>query len=1009
MIVDWLLIMAILASGGHPRLYQSPADLSRAADNLQQTQWAKMYRDDTVAAADKWAAMSDEQLRALIPPVGSVFAYGFNGCPECGASWSFWGSGITSLDKPGVVTCIKCKMEFPNEKYPDSGQGWRDEKSGKTYYFLGCHNAYVGREVMLKALPNLAFAYALTKDNKYSHAAAMLYDKLAELYPTSTTGSIDYPSTNNSGRLEQPQYQVARLLVKLAESFDLLYDSPDFAAPSVYGKGSVRDHIETNVIADGGKYCYDMAFTGYCGLTNGQADYIRGTLAAGIMLDKKEWIDFAVSGPYGIYSFLDNCLDRDGQYYETSVGYSDHGIGLYIDMGEMLYRMRTADYPDGINIFTHPKFEKTLAQSITDVECFGHYPRFGDWGPDVAALAAYDQFSLWAYLRTEYLVARAADEAASKHWRVLRKSLAFGDEEQRRSSKALAGFRQWLTFNAEPIAHSQKPLALKPQTLLGGRGATIFRSGEGINGRAALLRYGPSLNHGHYDDLNINFFALGRELTYDIGYSLGSAHVQVGWANKTASHNLVVVNEKSQMLSDGGGGYLYFCTDQAPLRAVEASSEASYASENVKTYRRTMALIDTDDSSYLLDIFRVAGGAQHDLMWHFLGELDSVTGAQLGDVQETGSLAGPDIDWGRKIGPSGYLIDCQDKGDYWNPPPGNGYGFLYNVRRADTGGNNCTMTWKFAPDNPQSVKLTLLPEPDCELITATGPGILTRLPNTDFSILRRRGSDLTSAFISIVEPCESDCKVISANRMICESGEAIGIEVQTASGIDYILSSISDQPSTLRTKDGKCIEFDGQFGFIRTSKGRVTHSRLIGGALLAMEKHKLTSDRTEVRDTIQNIDYDNAKVTLYSETSANLLANGGIAYFSNGRYSHTSPYLVKSIDGAAVTLDGDMIIGRGRIGTDKAAMPDAIANIVPLPRSVVVSRKPSHYFKGKLIRNDATGQTTTIIDVEANQRTVRVKDPSIFGPNDTFTIYDLQPGDRCSAPVVVGTGLEVRG
>ena len=74
----------------------------------------------------------------------------------------------------------------------------------------------------------------------------------------------------------------------------------------------------------------------------------------------------------------------------------------------------------------------------------------------------------------------------------------------------------------------------------------LLRAGGGPDAQAVLLRYGQSLNHGHLDDLNINYYALGRELTYDLGYSLGSTHTQVGWAHTTASHNLVVVNEKPQ-------------------------------------------------------------------------------------------------------------------------------------------------------------------------------------------------------------------------------------------------------------------------------------------------------------------------------------------------------------------------------------------------------------------------------------------------------------------------------
>jgi len=120
------------------------------------------------------------------------------------------------------------------------------------------------------------------------------------------------------------------------------------------------------------------------------------------------------------------------------------------------------------------------------------------------------------------------------------------------------------------------------------------------------------------------------------------------------------------------------------VRAFEASSEASYASEKVDTYRRTVALVDVPGaSSYLLDIFRVSGGAQHDLMWHFQGQLGPIDGAEMGPVQESGSLAGPDIDWGRKVGAAGDLTGCGDQRPYCNPPPGDDF-TIYDIQPGDT-------------------------------------------------------------------------------------------------------------------------------------------------------------------------------------------------------------------------------------------------------------------------------------------------------------------------------------
>lgn len=995
-------MMAILAPGGHPRLYETPADVARAKANVQRAGWAKSYFDEAKLRADRWVAMSDEQLRDLVPPIGSAFAYGFSGCPACGAGWGTWGAGgVASLDKPGVATCPKCKKTFPDADHPDAGQGWHDPKSGKTYYFVGCYNALVAQEITLHALRDLAFAYTITGDTKYSRAAAVLYDRLADLYPTSVTGSIDYPMAGNNGRLERPQYQVARVLVYLADYLDLLYDSPDFAAPSASGIGSVREHIETNVIADGGKYCFDKVTGGHMGLTNGQADYVRGALAAGIMLDKKPWIDCATSGPYGIYNFLDNCLDRDGQYYETSVGYSDHCLSLYADTGGMLYNMRTPEYPNGINIYKHPKLQKALFAAQIDIDVFGHLPRFGDWGPDRTIVTSASRFAPQPYLWSEMLVAHADDDAARDYWAAARKLIADGDEEARRSNKALGDWRYWYTFHADPIAKPKGEASFEPHALLGGRGVAILRSGTVPNGRAALLRYGPSLNHGHLDDLNVNLFGLGRELTYDLGYALGSAHVQVGWAKATASHNLVVVDEKNQMLSPGGGGDAHFYVDRAPVRAVEASSEASYASESVKTYRRTMALVDTGSGSYTVDIFRVEGGAQHDLMWHFTGNLDSVTGAALGPAQTQGSLAGPDIDWGRKVGPAGYLIGEADKGDYWNPPPGNGYGFLYDVRRAASVDAQCAVTWKVGEDDAGIVSLRLLPEPGSELVTARAPGIGPDYPKADYAILRRKGTDLKSAFVSVVEPSDADGAVISAKRLTCKAEGTVGVEIQTSTGTDYVLSSIAPKPVVFGAADGRQISFDGRFGFLRVTDGKVERGALLGGTELAMGSYKLTSPQSARDGKVAQVDYEHARITLDLPIASDCLQGSEqIIYLNREGYSHSSPYRVKLVEGKVVTLDGDLVLARGRIGDVEPSSPDALVNVVPLPRGTVVGGKSSGYFRGKLIRNDRTNETSTIVDVDKDQRTVHVKDPGRFAAGDSFTIFDVQIGDNYWSPVI---------
>ncbi len=989
--IKLMLLAGILAVGAHPGVYETPGDVARGKLNAARFRWAADYLRGQRSRADEWAKMTDEQLRATVPPVGSVFAYGFAGCPVCGASWPSWGTkGMASYDNPGKVTCPRCKRTFPDADHPDPGTGWHDPKSGKTYYFVGCYNAFCTVEITGRGLRALSIAYALTGDRKYAHAAAVVLDRLADLYPTATVGSIDYPAgAANSGRLERPQYQVARVLVVLVDYLDLFYDSPEFAAPSASGKGSIREHVERNIIRDGGKYCYDKANSGRPDLANGRADYVRGALVAGIMLNEKPWIDCALSGPYSIYNFLDNCLDRDGQYFESSLGYSEHALLLYNDMARMLYNLRMPEYPNGVNLYEYPKLRNAFFASFFDLDCFGHMPRFGDWAPDRDVLTSYNRFEHTPYVFSECGYACSTGDARA-YWAAARDYVCSGDVESRRAAST---WKDWLIFHADQLSKPTTHVSFKPRPVLGGRGIVTLRTGEGVKGRAALLRYGPSLNHGHLDDLNLNYFALGREVTYDLGYSLGSADVQVGWAHATASHNLVVVNERSQMLQPGGGGSAYFYVNRGPVSATEASSEASYNSEGVKTYRRTLAQIDAPGGSYLVDIFRVAGGTKHDLMWHFFGKLASVTGAALGPVQEKGSLAGPDYDWGKRIGASGYIIGRGNQREYWNPPPGNGYGFLCDVRRATGLQSECRATWDVSPASKDTVSLTLLPEPGSELVTAHAPGISPEIPPADYAILRRHGAGLESAFVSIVDPSDSTPAVQSAKRLECGVAGVVGIEIKTANSTDYVFSAVSPKAATFHTAAGD-VRFDGRFGFVRVKDGRIARAVLVGGTQLG----PVSSPSGELSGKVGSVDYKGCTIAL--DKAAGLPAEGMI-YLSRSGYSHSSPYRVKSVEGKVVTLDGDLSIGRGVIGNAKPTAPDAIMNVVPLPRATVVSRKASGYYRGKRIVNDRTGAASTIIDVDDDQCTIHVADPAKFAVGDSFVIYDLQPGDTFAIPGVV--------
>ena len=1005
----------------HPCLYLTPQDIERGKRNITQYAWARETADQIKAEADKWASMPETTLRSLLPSERAIFAYGFTSCPECNKPWPWWGaSGVCDINRPRTVKCPGCGTVYPNDRYPDNGQGWRDEKSGKTHWFIGVYNSYIAQTITLTALDALSNAYALTGDEKYARAATVLFDSLAQIYPTCTTGSIDYPNAPG-GRLERTQYQVARVLVHLARYYDLIYHSPALDAPSQAGEATIRASIEERILKDGGRYCYEQADKGYCGLTNGQADYVRGVLVVGLLLDMERYVDWSLTGPFCVFNFLENNLHHDGQYYETSVGYSQHALNLYVDMAEMLANHRSPQHPNGINLYDHPKLSRALVQGELDILCAGHAPRFGDWGPDVKKLTKEPDLTL-VQSRAERLFRRTGSPERRAYWAGVLNDLYKGNVEEGRA-EMLPGHKAWLLYHAEPAPGQKSSTSLLSagSTLLDGKGLAILRSGSGLNGRAALIRYGPSVCHGHTDDLNLNLYALGRELTYDLGYLLGSAHVQRGWAKQTGSHNLVVVNEKPQMEagSTGGSAHLFAASDG--IQMVELSSEGSYKAEGVAAYRRSLALIDSGpDASYLVDFFRVAGGHTHDLLWHALGDKLTTSGCELGAPQQDGSLAGLEYDWGRKVGPDGDIIGQADKGPYWNPPPHNGYGFLHDIRRGPvSGGLNATWTMMDA-QSKDALTIAVLPPPGSELITAKAPGILPSYPAANYVVVRRTGEDLTSVFASVLQPYEKANPVKSVERLPVKDSQGlpVGIRVKLAGGqVDYTLSAT--QGEHVFGSEGGNLRLQGRFAFARLGQKGPQRVLLVGSSGLSAPGITIRADHPGYSGKVQSVDYQKCKIVVGRDMPTDGTLVGAGIYIGRRDYSHNSFYRIRSVakenGRTVIQLDtGTLTLGRGYVSRDAEPGMHEIRNLVPLEMSTGCEGRDTGYFRGKLMEAD-DGTRTSIINVVAagGKKTILVPSASDFRKGARLTIYDIQAGDSFEIPThvdvsVVGKALKVR-
>ncbi|WP_213528091.1 heparinase II/III domain-containing protein [Paenibacillus cisolokensis] len=80
--------------------------------------------------------------------------------------------------------------------------------------------------------------------------------------------------------------------------------------------------------------------------------------------------------------------------------------------------------------------------------------------------------------------------------------------------------------------------------MMGQSGVSIIRSSGDTT---ALMRFGRNNTHGHDDVLAYSYYAGGKEISADIGYSVYGTNAHYGWASKSIAHNTVVVNQDEGM------------------------------------------------------------------------------------------------------------------------------------------------------------------------------------------------------------------------------------------------------------------------------------------------------------------------------------------------------------------------------------------------------------------------------------------------------------------------------
>jgi len=399
-----------------------------------------------------------------------------------------------------------------------------------------------------------------------------------------------------------------------------------------------------------------------------------------------------------------------------------------------------------------------------------------------------------------------------------------------------------------------------PVLLAGVRHARLARK-ELPSAMQAHLHFSGGHGHQHADNLNIILWAKGRELLCDVGYTHSAWRA---WTTRTPAHNTVTINEQDQNTGGVGGNLTLYSPLSDDLQVVEAQALVAYP-DLATEYRRRLVIVGVSDAdAYVLDIFRVAGGKQHDWVLHGSANYDQTAALSLPAEPVEGTLLGPDAEFRLPKSES-------DRGEF---PEGRSpaYAFIRDLQKAESS-DDWSVTFDFTQDSDTHLHTAVLGQPDTTVYQVMSPSI-RRADENDAEldkywmpgvVVRRTTTDaaLTSVYVAVHEPYMEQRFVHSVESLLAPSPDdvhsPIALAITHEAGTDYILSSpIEGGQQVSLNVNGKTLACNGRLGLIRVRDGAPVAAYLTDGTLLQYGDFVIESDREAIAGVITGVERDDA-------------------------------------------------------------------------------------------------------------------------------------------------------
>ena len=725
--------------------------IARARENVKRHAWAKKQLELFRTGGKHWLDMEKSQIAHWIPKEDAFFKCV---CPNCRTATEFAWAGMSAISKDGnTLICQKCKMTFPNEKYPENhtytverpdgslktlrcylgpDQITGGENMGPRHHITGALNYVKIR--YLAFIRNVALLYTLDPKKEYAERVRDVLLRAAEVYPGY---SIKFRSTvyknprdghYMAGKFHSWKFSDGGLISGLMLAYTLTYNSGVYsdADKVAIENGLAREYLwMMTAYPPSADYCSNAV----------PAHYNAAAMCAAVLgdHDAMQWV------LQSLPEFLRTYYRRDGFWHEVTPSYANMAnVPLNLLAATLHGYSDAADYKgddryDNINVIT------MLPQLIQVLQCMspgilptGGLPAVNDSAYNTRQ--AVTQLDMLALLNPTEHNKRMAAYVAHRYpttWE--RDSLFFRAPD------------------ADP--QESRPELLNRSWIVPAGGWAILRRPESAEMSATVLSYSAfSSSHMHHGTLGFILCEDGKEVVSDLGYQ-SCWHPEYRWITSPLAHNLVIVDGAAQ--GNGRYGEVELFAGHTDTLAVRVAGYRT-AAPAVRRQARTMLDLPLPGArKYVVDFVETVGGKDHMYVFHADGPDFSA-----GDI----SLA---PDKASRIG--GNVL---------------GANFMMNIRSANLPQGTHRFAWTYDRENVTTGHLALAQ--DGLLIVGEGPGARAHsLEKKPLHVLTMRQAGPESLFAMVLE-CTAPGKEAIQKVERKDSADCTGLIVTHRHGRDEI-------------------------------------------------------------------------------------------------------------------------------------------------------------------------------------------------------------------------------